>query len=130
MKGKKAWVLPVCNADGSGSSHRRALDAVQRGRQCPGTSGQGRRPSPSGYIPSGTSAIRRRWTSLWRAFNKEYPDIQVTVGYLDYQTGDEQVSAAIAAGTTPDVIMEGPERLVAGWGQGRHGGPEGSVDRR
>ncbi len=50
------------------------------------------------------------------AFNAQYPDIRVTVEYLDYQSGDDQVTAAIEAGTTPDIIMEGPERLVSNWG--------------
>lgn len=49
-------------------------------------------------------------------FNAKYPDIHVTVEYLDYQSGDDQVTAAIEAGTTPDLIMEGPERLVSNWG--------------
>ncbi|MDD3430000.1 MAG: ABC transporter substrate-binding protein, partial [Oscillospiraceae bacterium] len=49
-------------------------------------------------------------------FNKVYPEITVKVEYLDYSTGDDQVTAAIEAGTTPDIIMEGPERLVANWG--------------
>ncbi len=50
------------------------------------------------------------------AFNEKYPDIHVSVEYLDYTSGDDQVTAAIEAGTTPDVIMEGPERLVSNWG--------------
>jgi multiple sugar transport system substrate-binding protein len=49
-------------------------------------------------------------------FNAKYPDITVTVEYLDYTNGDDQVTSAIEAGTTPDVIMEGPERLVSNWG--------------
>jgi multiple sugar transport system substrate-binding protein len=52
-----------------------------------------------------------------KSFNKKYPNIKVTVEYLDYNNGDDQVDAAIDAGTTPDVIMEGPERLVANWGE-------------
>lgn len=50
------------------------------------------------------------------SFNEVYPDINVSVEYLDYTSGDDQVTAAIEAGTTPDVILEGPERLVANWG--------------
>lgn len=49
-------------------------------------------------------------------FNAMYPDIRVTVEYLDYTSGDDQVTTAIEAGTTPDIIMEGPERLVSNWG--------------
>lgn len=50
------------------------------------------------------------------SFNQTYPDIKVSVEYLDYTSGDDQVTAAIEAGTTPDIIMEGPERLVSNWG--------------
>lgn len=50
------------------------------------------------------------------AFNAVEPNIEVKVEYLDYASGDDQVTSAIEAGTTPDVIMEGPERLVANWG--------------
>ena len=49
-------------------------------------------------------------------FNAVYPNIKVTVQYLDYTNGDATVNAAIEAGTAPDVIFEGPERLVANWG--------------
>ena len=53
---------------------------------------------------------------LLENFNKKYPDIQVTVEYLDYQNGDDQVNTAIEGNAAPDLIMEGPERLVANWG--------------
>lgn len=49
-------------------------------------------------------------------FEAEYPDITVSVQYLDYASGDDQVMSAMNGGTTPDVIMEGPERLVSNWG--------------
>lgn len=42
--------------------------------------------------------------------------ITVNVEYLDYTNGDDQVNTAIEGKTTPDLIMEGPERLVANWG--------------
>lgn len=42
--------------------------------------------------------------------------IQVTVEYLDYSSGDDQVNTAILGNAAPDLIMEGPERLVANWG--------------
>ena len=49
-------------------------------------------------------------------FNAVYPDIKVEVQLLDYTSGDDTVTSAIAAGTTPDIVMEGPERLVSNWG--------------
>ena len=54
--------------------------------------------------------------SLIENFNKEYPQISVTVEYLDYTNGDDQVNTAIEGGQAPNLIMEGPERLVANWG--------------
>ncbi len=50
-------------------------------------------------------------------FNAMYPEITVKHELLDYTNGDAQVTAAIEAGTAPDIIMEGPERLVANWGK-------------
>lgn len=49
-------------------------------------------------------------------FNKENPDIKVNVEYLDYANGDDKVTTAIEAKNTPDIIFEGPERLVSNWG--------------
>ena len=49
-------------------------------------------------------------------FNAVHPEITVKVQYLDYTSGDDQVTTAIEAKTTPDIIMEGPERLVTNWG--------------
>ena len=42
--------------------------------------------------------------------------IKVTVEYLDYTNGDDKVNSALTVGEGPDLIMEGPERLVANWG--------------
>ena len=42
--------------------------------------------------------------------------IKVTVEYLTYADGDDKVNTAIEGGQAPDLIMEGPERLVANWG--------------
>ena len=42
--------------------------------------------------------------------------IKVNVEYLDYTNGDDQVNTALEGNAAPDLIMEGPERLVANWG--------------
>ncbi len=49
-------------------------------------------------------------------FNKQHPEIKVNVEYLDYKNGDDKVTTAIEAKKTPDIIFEGPERLVSNWG--------------
>ncbi len=53
---------------------------------------------------------------LISAFSEAHPEIHVTVEYLDYTNGDDQVNTAIEGGQAPDVIFEGPERLVSNWG--------------
>ncbi len=63
-----------------------------------------------------------KWTdeatvsALLADFNAAYPNITVKVEYLDYANGDDKVNTAIEGGQAPDLIMEGPERLVANWG--------------
>lgn len=54
--------------------------------------------------------------SLLSQFNAAYPNIKVTVEYLTYQDGDDKVNTAIEGNAAPDLVMEGPERLVTNWG--------------
>ena len=42
--------------------------------------------------------------------------IVVKVEYLTYADGDDKVNTALTAKQAPDLIMEGPERLVTNWG--------------
>ena len=53
--------------------------------------------------------------ALIAKFEKE-KGIKVTVEYLTYADGDDKVNTAIEGNAAPDLIMEGPERLVANWG--------------
>ena len=63
-----------------------------------------------------------KWTDeavvsqLLADFNAAYPNIKVKVEYLDYTNGDDKVNTAIEGKSAPDLIMEGPERLIANWG--------------
>lgn len=50
------------------------------------------------------------------AFRLAYPEIHISVHPVDYVTGDADIEAAIADGNAPDLVLEGPERLVANWG--------------
>ncbi len=54
--------------------------------------------------------------ALLAEFNAAHPEIRVKVEYLTYADGDDKVNTAIEGKTAPDIIMEGPERLVANWG--------------
>jgi hypothetical protein len=53
---------------------------------------------------------------LIAAFEAANPGIKVSVEYLAYADGDDKVNTAIGGKAAPDLIMEGPERLVANWG--------------
>lgn len=55
-------------------------------------------------------------SSLIAGFQREYPEIQVNVECLTYDDGDEKIREAIQKGGAPDLVFEGPERLVADWG--------------
>ena len=53
---------------------------------------------------------------LAAAFNAE-TGIGIEVVCMDYSNGDQMVETAIASGEAPDLILEGPERLVSNWGR-------------
>ena len=55
-------------------------------------------------------------SDLLADFHAAHPEIKVTVEYLDYTNGDDKVNTAIEGKQAPDIIMEGPERLIANWG--------------
>ncbi len=84
---------------------------------------------PSGADGAGTQTELTLWTypvgnwgsqssvsSLLSGFHRAYPQYHVTVRFLDYQTGDAEIEKAVETGTLPDLVLEGPERLVANWG--------------
>lgn len=53
---------------------------------------------------------------LLKDFAELHPEIFVKVKYLDYKYGDKEIAAAIKTDNAPDIVLEGPERLVANWG--------------
>ena len=55
------------------------------------------------------------WDSIIAAFNEANPDIKVTVNPVNYQDGDQKLTTAIGSGTGPDIIFEGPERIVGNY---------------
>ena len=54
---------------------------------------------------------------LVRDFTEVNPEITVKTKFLDYKSGDKEVEEAIRSGKAPNLILEGPERLVADWGR-------------
>ncbi len=84
-------------------------------------------PEPAPAEPAGATEISL-WTypigkwgdeatvkTLTDAFTAK-TGIAVKVEYLAYADGDDKVNTAITANAAPDLVMEGPERLVANWG--------------
>ena len=84
--------------------------------------------TPATEAPAATATEITLWTypiggwgnqetvdALMAAFEAE-TGIKVTVEYLTYADGDDKVNTAIEGNAAPDLIMEGPERLVANWG--------------
>ena len=55
--------------------------------------------------------------NILSGFHKNHPNIHISVEYLNYENGDEKIDWAVADGTAPDLVLEGPERLVANWGR-------------
>ncbi len=55
-------------------------------------------------------------SSLITSFQREHPEIHVSVECLTYDDGDEKIREAVEKGNGPDLVFEGPERLVADWG--------------
>lgn len=56
-------------------------------------------------------------SNILYSFHKEYPDIHISVEYLTYDNGDERISQAVLENRAPDLVLEGPERIVANWGE-------------
>ena len=116
------FALAACNRD-AGSSTPPANNTQNSGGE------QTQQPSGGGEDPGAEAAKEitlwtypiGNWTNeevvneLMAAFEAE-TGIKVTVEYLDYTNGDDKVNSALTAGKAADVIMEGPERLVANWG--------------
>ena len=79
------------------------------------SSGEGVEISLATY-PIGKWSDEATVNALIADFNAAHPDIKVNVQYLDYTNGDDTLSTAVEGKKAPDIIFEGPERLVAKWG--------------
>ena len=55
------------------------------------------------------------WDTILAAFNEQHPDITVNVTPINYQDGDQKLTSAITSGSGPDIIFEGPERIVGNY---------------
>ena len=104
------------------------LAACGGGDKSASSAGSSAAASASQSTPSGETTEISLWTypiggwgdekqvnELTAAFEAE-TGIKVNVEYLAYADGDDKDNSAITAGKAPDLVMEGPERLVANWG--------------
>ncbi len=68
-----------------------------------------------GTYPVGNWGLEDVVKPIIDAFTAE-TGIAVNVQYLSYTDGDDKVNTALTAGGAPDLVLEGPDRLVANWG--------------
>ena len=95
-----------------------------------GSQGNSESPAPGGETGGSSSgavelnlwsfnvggfAEASNWEPIIAAFNEQNPDIKITVTPINYQDGDQKLTSAITAGTGPDSIFEGPERIVGNY---------------
>ena len=129
LTGAMAFSMVACGSQQETTNTGTSSQAETQTQAEAGTAAEGTTASEGAAAGEDISADITMWTypigsfgdeetvnGFIAAFNEIYPNINVSVEYLDYTSGDDQVTAAIEAGTTPDIIMEGPERLVSNWG--------------
>ena len=95
-----------------------------------GSQGNSESPAPGGETGGSSSgtvelnlwsfnvggfAEASNWEPIIAAFNEQNPNIKITVTPINYQDGDQKLTSAITAGTGPEIIFEGPERIVGNY---------------
>ena len=84
---------------------------------------------PSGSQPSGGGAVTltvasfniggftdsAAWEPIIEAFNAQNPDVTIEILPVTYQDGDQQLANLIAGGNAPDIVFEGPERIIGNY---------------
>lgn len=114
-------VLSLAACGGGASSAPAASTPAASTPQAPAEGGSGAAASEITLwtYPIGNWGNEEAVKALTDAFTAE-TGIKVNVEYLAYADGDDKVNTAITAGNAPDLVMEGPERLVANWGANGH----------
>lgn len=111
-----AMVLTLAACGGSASSTPAASTPAASTPAAPADGGSASGTAITLWTyPIGNWGNEQAVKTLTDAFTAE-TGITVQVEYLAYADGDDKVNAAITAGNAPDLVMEGPERLVANWG--------------
>lgn len=66
--------------------------------------------------PTGAYDDEEKVQSLVRAFEEDYPQIEVEVRILDERKGAGEIETALDAEDGPDVVLAAPEDIVTNWG--------------
>ena len=66
--------------------------------------------------PTGAYADEEKVQSLVRAFEEDFPQIEVEVRILDEREGAGEMETALDAADGPDVVLAAPEDIVTNWG--------------
>jgi len=118
--------LVACGGGGNGGQSSQGSTPSTGSQSAAQSGASSSTPAPSGATgitlwtyPIGDWGKEAEVKKLTDAFTAD-TGISVKVEYLDYTAGDDRVNTAITAKGTPDLIMEGPERLVANWGANGH----------
>ena len=96
--------------------------------------GGGDESTPSGSQPSGSQSSgggavtltvasfniggftdSAAWEPIIEAFNAQNPDVTIEILPVTYQDGDQQLANLIAGGNAPDIVFEGPERIIGNY---------------
>ena len=124
-----SMLLALVACGGSGNKNNAPAGGNDAGQTTdqPKDNGGSKDPAPSAgateltlwVYPVGGWGDEANVKALTDAFTAE-SGVAVKVEYLAYADGDDKVNSALAAGEAPDLILEGPERLVANWGANGH----------
>ena len=93
---------------------------------CGGTQGSSESPAAGGETPSGGAAQTEiTWWAfptfgvdsgyeqeVAEAFMAANPDVKVNIEIIDFTAGPDKLTAAISAGTAPDVLFDAPGRII------------------
>ena len=117
-------VLGLAACGGQGSNESKTPENNPPEQQSQEQPEQGNEPSGNDLTanltlatyPVGDMTKEEVVNALIADFNAVYPNVTVNVVYLDYTNGDQTLIGMVEGGNAPDLLLEGPERLVAKWG--------------
>lgn len=111
-----ALSLAACGGNSGGNAQDGAADSQDQQQTDGGAPNEGSANEITLWTyPIGNWGQESEVKAITDAFTAD-TGISLKVEYLAYGDGDDKVNSAITANAAPDLIMEGPERLVTNWG--------------